>query len=75
MAMSREGLSWLNVGCLCAYGSDPVPNRLIDAGATVSGAQKFPFSATFDACELPDDPAAFSPTRGEEHWDVLADAY
>ena len=31
-------------------------------------------SATFDARDLPDDPAAFSPTQGEEHWDLLADA-
>ncbi len=29
-------------------------------------------SRTFDARELPDDPAAFSPTAGEEHWDILA---
>lgn len=31
-------------------------------------------SATFDARELPADINAFSPTEGEEHWDVLAEA-
>ncbi len=28
----------------------------------------------FDAPELPTDPAAFSPTTGDEHWDLLAAA-
>jgi sarcosine oxidase subunit beta len=31
-------------------------------------------SVTFDARELPDDLATFSPTLGEEHWDSLAEA-
>ena len=31
-------------------------------------------SVTFDARELPDDLATFSPTVGEEHWDSLAEA-
>jgi 4-methylaminobutanoate oxidase (formaldehyde-forming) len=45
-----------------------------EVGGLVLGLQE-PRSATFDARELPDDPAAFSPTKGEEHWDILADAY
>lgn len=45
-----------------------------DVGGLVLGLQE-PHSATFDARELPDDPATFSPTKGEEHWDILADAY
>lgn len=45
-----------------------------EVGGLILGVQE-PRSATFDARDLPDDPAAFSPTRGEEHWDVLADAY
>jgi len=45
-----------------------------EVGGLLLGVQE-PRSATFDARDLPDDPAAFSPTRGEEHWDVLADAY
>lgn len=31
-------------------------------------------SATFDARKLPGDINTFSPTEGEEHWDVIADA-
>lgn len=45
-----------------------------EVGGLVLGVQESR-SATFDARDLPDDPAAFSPTQGEEHWDVLADAY
>lgn len=45
-----------------------------EVGGLVLGVQE-PRSATFDARELPDDPAAFSPTKGEEHWDILADAF
>jgi 4-methylaminobutanoate oxidase (formaldehyde-forming) len=32
------------------------------------------YSATFDARLLPDDINTFSPTQGDEHWDVLAEA-
>lgn len=45
-----------------------------EVGGLILGIQE-PRSATFDARDLPDDPAAFSPTQGEEHWDVLATAY
>lgn len=45
-----------------------------EVGGLVLGIQE-PRSATFDARDLPDDPAAFSPTQGEEHWDILADGY
>jgi 4-methylaminobutanoate oxidase (formaldehyde-forming) len=45
-----------------------------EVGGLVLGVQE-PRSATFDARDLPDDPAAFSPTKGEEHWDILANAY
>lgn len=45
-----------------------------EVGGLLVGVQET-HSATFDARELPDDPAAFSATRGEEHWDVLANAY
>ena len=45
-----------------------------EVGGLILGVQE-PRSATFDARELPNDPAAFSPTKGEEHWDILADAY
>ncbi len=45
-----------------------------EVGGLILGVQE-PRSATFDARDLPDDPAAFSPTQGEEHWDVLANAY
>jgi 4-methylaminobutanoate oxidase (formaldehyde-forming) len=42
-------------------------------GGLVLGVQE-PRSATFNARDLPNDPAAFSPTQGEEHWDILANA-
>ncbi len=45
-----------------------------EVGALVLGVQE-PRSVTFDARELPDDPAVFSPTEGDEHWDVLAASY
>ncbi len=45
-----------------------------ELGGLVLGLQE-PRSATFDARDLPRDPAAFSPTQGEEHWDILTDAY
>ena len=45
-----------------------------EVGGLVLGVQESR-SATFDARDLPDDPAAFSPTQGEEHWDILADSY
>ena len=45
-----------------------------EVGGLVLGLQE-PRSTTFDARDLPHDPAAFSPTQGEEHWDILADAY
>lgn len=44
-----------------------------DVGALLLGIQER-HSATFDARALPDDPAAFSPTVGETHWDRLAEA-
>ena len=44
-----------------------------EVGGLLLGIQE-PRSATFNARDLPDDPAAFSPTKGEEHWDILADA-
>ncbi|MBT3370458.1 MAG: FAD-binding oxidoreductase [Rhodospirillaceae bacterium] len=44
-----------------------------DVGAILLGIHE-PYSATFDARELPDDPAVFSPTVGEDHWDRLAEA-
>lgn len=45
-----------------------------EIGGLILGLQEV-HSATFDAREIPDDPGVFSPTRGEEHWDNLADAY
>lgn len=45
-----------------------------EVGGLILGVQE-PRSVTFDAHELPNDPAAFSPTKGEEHWEVLTDAY
>jgi len=39
----------------------------------VAGVQER-YSATFDARILPEDINAFSPTEGEEHWDILAEA-
>lgn len=44
-----------------------------EVGGMLVGVQE-PNSPTFDARELPDDIEAFSPTCGEEHWDVIADA-
>lgn len=44
-----------------------------EVGAMVLGVQETN-SATFDARELPDDIDTFSPTQGEEHWDVIAEA-
>ncbi|MBT6095493.1 MAG: FAD-binding oxidoreductase [Rhodospirillaceae bacterium] len=44
-----------------------------EVGAMVVGVQE-QHSATFDARRLPDDINTFSPTQGEEHWDVIADA-
>ncbi len=44
-----------------------------DVGAVLLGIHER-HSLTFDARELPDEPAAFSPTVGEEHWDLLAKA-
>ncbi len=45
-----------------------------EVGGLIVGVQE-PRSATFDARDIPHDPADFSPTRGEEHWDVIASAY
>ncbi len=44
-----------------------------EVGGMAIGVQE-PNSATFDARELPHDINTFSPTQGEEHWDVIADA-
>ncbi|MGI9424518.1 MAG: NAD(P)/FAD-dependent oxidoreductase [Hyphomicrobiaceae bacterium] len=64
-----------------AYGGDFPVTLLPDSRAyirpeingMVVGVQEAN-SATFDARELPDDINAFSPTQGEEHWDVMAEA-
>ena len=64
-----------------AYGGDFPATVLPDArayfrpevGGMVVGVQERN-SATFDARELPDDISTFSPTQGNEHWDVLAEA-
>lgn len=64
-----------------AYGGDFPATMLPDAraylrpevGGMVIGVQESN-SATFDARALPDDIDTFSPTRGEEHWDVLTEA-
>lgn len=45
-----------------------------EVGGILLGVQET-HSATFDAHDLPDDLAEFSATKGEEHWDVLANAY
>lgn len=45
-----------------------------DVGGLLLGVQEAQ-SATFNARDLPDDPAAFSPTTGEDHWDILGEAY
>lgn len=44
-----------------------------EVGGLLVGIQE-PQSATFDAHDLPGDPGSFSPTEGEEHWDLLIDA-
>ncbi|MGI9411497.1 MAG: NAD(P)/FAD-dependent oxidoreductase [Hyphomicrobiaceae bacterium] len=44
-----------------------------ETGGMLIGVQETN-SATFDARELPDDIDTFSPTEGEEHWEVLAAA-
>jgi 4-methylaminobutanoate oxidase (formaldehyde-forming) len=44
-----------------------------EVGGMVVGVQER-HSATFDARELPDDINTFSPTQGEEHWDVITEA-
>jgi len=45
-----------------------------EVGGLVLGVQEAN-SVTFNARKLPEDLSAFSPTQGEEHWDVLANAY
>ena len=63
-----------------AFGGDHPVTVLPDAaaytrpetGGLVLGMQE-PMSKTFDARDLPGDPAAFSPTAGEDHWQILAD--
>ena len=42
-----------------------------ETGGLLLGLQE-PRSKTFDARGLPDDMAAFSPTTGDEHWEILA---
>jgi 4-methylaminobutanoate oxidase (formaldehyde-forming) len=44
-----------------------------EVGGMVVGLQER-YSTTFDARLLPDDINTFSPTQGDEHWDVLAEA-
>lgn len=64
-----------------SYGDDFPVTMLPDARtymrpemcAMLVGVQE-PNSMTFDARELPDDINTFSPTGGEEHWDVIAGA-
>lgn len=51
---------------------DAVAYTRPETGGLVLGIQE-PKSKTFDARDLPSDLAAFSPTVGEEHWDILAD--
>lgn len=61
------------------FGSDHPVTVLSDAaaytrpetGGLVLGVQETG-SKTFDARDLPDDPATFSPTVGDDHWDILA---
>ena len=61
------------------FGGDHPMTLLADAaaytrpetGGLLLGLQE-PRSKTFDARTLPDDMAAFSPTAGEEHWEILA---
>ncbi len=45
-----------------------------EVGGLVLGVQE-KNSITFDARTLPEDLSEFSPTQGEEHWEVLTDAY
>lgn len=45
-----------------------------EVGGLVLGVQE-PNSVTFDARKLPNNLSAFSPTPGEEHWEILAGAY
>jgi 4-methylaminobutanoate oxidase (formaldehyde-forming) len=64
-----------------SYGGDFPITLLPDArayirpevGAILVGVQE-PSSVAFDARELPADINTFSPTQGEEHWDVIAEA-
>ena len=44
-----------------------------EVGGLLIGIQE-PQSATFDAHDIPRDPGSFSPTEGEEHWELLIDA-
>ena len=44
-----------------------------EVGGLLIGIQE-PQSATFNARDLPKDPNTFSPTKGEEHWDLLIEA-
>ena len=44
-----------------------------EVGGMIIGVQE-KSSATFDARDLPDDINTFSPTQGEEHWDVIGGA-
>lgn len=45
-----------------------------EVGGLVLGVQEAN-SVTFNARNLPEDLSGFSPTLGEEHWDILANAY
>ena len=45
-----------------------------ELGGLILGLQEKQ-SATFDARTLPEDLQMFSPTIGEDHWDLLAEAY
>ena len=44
-----------------------------EVGGMLLGVQE-PHSVTFDARDLPGNINSFSPTKGEEHWDVIAGA-
>ena len=44
-----------------------------ETGGLLIGVQE-PCSKTFDARELPHDPASFSAAAGEDHWETLIDA-
>ena len=52
---------------------DPRAYARPEVGGMVLGVQEME-SATFDARELPYDINSFSPTQGEEHWDILIEA-